>query len=638
LVPAHAAQLWITNTPAGSGQGDTLHAAFGKVNTNFTYLFNNASYSPPTGTGFPHITAGVQDSASKLIDTADINNSQVTYGKIQNVSATDLLLGRASVGAGIVEEIPLTSFGRLLLAAASTAAQRTALGLTIGTDVQAYNAHLQTLSGISSNGILARTSAGEVRSLQLLSGYGITVTNGFGSNGLNPAFGINLEAGTNIVLTSNGLAIVINNSANPSGSYTPPTGTGFPHITAGVQDSASKLVDTADINNLQVTSGKLASGIDAAKIGGGGVSTTEFDFLGTVTSDVQAQINLKAPSLSPTLTTPILGVATATSINKVAITQPATSATLTIADGKTLTANNSLTLAGTDATTQTFPATSGTVLTSVSKANEVQAGFLAADAGSTDDYVITLTPAITAYSAGTHYYFSANTANTGAATLNINGIGVKNIAKVSVTGGSNTTLEDGDIQAGQWVDVVYTGIRFQMVSRLGAQHFKSYLKFNYPRRIDGAGVTIPNTNDFTLPTFMIPRFSGTAATNANYVRFGVRVPKDFDVNVVPTANLTVRLTAADTAAQIYNVGFASVANSAVSAATAGTWIKLDVAADASGSSDDVESVSSVALTGWNSGSTAGQWWVIELNRDGATDASTVASELLELEIQYGAVQ
>lgn len=47
--------------------------------------------------------------------------------------------------------------------------------------------------------------------------------------------------------------------------------------------------------------------------------------------------------------------------NKVTITAPATSATLTIANGKTLTANNSITLAGTDATTMTFPSTSGTV-------------------------------------------------------------------------------------------------------------------------------------------------------------------------------------------------------------------------------------------------------------------------------------
>lgn len=64
---------------------------------------------------------------------------------------------------------------------------------------------------------------------------------------------------------------------------------------------------------------------------------------------------------SPTLVTPILGVATATSINKMAITAPATSSTLAVADGKTFTVNNTLTLAGTDATTMTFPTTSATI-------------------------------------------------------------------------------------------------------------------------------------------------------------------------------------------------------------------------------------------------------------------------------------
>jgi len=63
---------------------------------------------------------------------------------------------------------------------------------------------------------------------------------------------------------------------------------------------------------------------------------------------------------SPTLATPNIGAATATSINKIAITAPATSATLTIANGKTLTANNTLTLAGTDGTTLTGPATTPT--------------------------------------------------------------------------------------------------------------------------------------------------------------------------------------------------------------------------------------------------------------------------------------
>jgi hypothetical protein len=64
---------------------------------------------------------------------------------------------------------------------------------------------------------------------------------------------------------------------------------------------------------------------------------------------------------SPTLVTPTIGVATATSINKLAITAPASGATLTIADGKTLIANNSLTLAGTDGKTMTFPSTDATI-------------------------------------------------------------------------------------------------------------------------------------------------------------------------------------------------------------------------------------------------------------------------------------
>lgn len=63
---------------------------------------------------------------------------------------------------------------------------------------------------------------------------------------------------------------------------------------------------------------------------------------------------------SPTLVTPVLGVATATSINKVAITAPASSATLTIADGKTVTHNATTTFVGTDGKTLTV-SNSGTL-------------------------------------------------------------------------------------------------------------------------------------------------------------------------------------------------------------------------------------------------------------------------------------
>lgn len=68
-----------------------------------------------------------------------------------------------------------------------------------------------------------------------------------------------------------------------------------------------------------------------------------------------------ARATSPAFVTPGLGAATATTINRVTITAPATAATLTLADNKTATINNSLTLAGTDTTTMTFPATSATI-------------------------------------------------------------------------------------------------------------------------------------------------------------------------------------------------------------------------------------------------------------------------------------
>lgn len=64
-------------------------------------------------------------------------------------------------------------------------------------------------------------------------------------------------------------------------------------------------------------------------------------------------------SNSPSLVTPSLGVASATSINGLTVTS--STGTLTLANAKTLTVNNTITLAGTDATTITLPSTTGTV-------------------------------------------------------------------------------------------------------------------------------------------------------------------------------------------------------------------------------------------------------------------------------------
>lgn len=103
----------------------------------------------------------------------------------------------------------------------------------------------------------------------------------------------------------------------------------------------------------------------ASSSGGGGGSGTVTDvsvvtangFAGTVADSTTTP----AITLTTTITGTLFGNGTAISASKLALTQPATGSTLTIIDGKTLTANHSLTLAGTDSTTMTFPSTSATI-------------------------------------------------------------------------------------------------------------------------------------------------------------------------------------------------------------------------------------------------------------------------------------
>jgi hypothetical protein len=101
-------------------------------------------------------------------------------------------------------------------------------------------------------------------------------------------------------------------------------------------------------------------------------------------------------STSPTLTTPVLGVASATTINKVTLTAPATGSTLTIADGKTLTASNTLTFTGTDASSVAFGA-GGTVLYAVPNASTQVSSLGVGTAASGTTGEIRATNAITSF-------------------------------------------------------------------------------------------------------------------------------------------------------------------------------------------------------------------------------------------------
>jgi len=87
--------------------------------------------------------------------------------------------------------------------------------------------------------------------------------------------------------------------------------------------------------------------------------------------------------------------------------------------------------------------------------NSLIVGF---DNGTTDDYVITL-PDFKGYATGMSVLFKANTVNTGACTLNINGMGAKAIVK-----GITTALSNADILALMWCQCVYDGVAFVLLN------------------------------------------------------------------------------------------------------------------------------------------------------------------------------
>lgn len=88
-----------------------------------------------------------------------------------------------------------------------------------------------------------------------------------------------------------------------------------------------------------------------------------------------------------------------------------------------------------------------------------QTAQFAAAAGSANAFTLTLSPVPTAYAAGQRFSFTANNANTGTCTLNVNGLGAVQIFKFK-----NVGLEVGDIKSGQVVEVSYDGTNFEMQS------------------------------------------------------------------------------------------------------------------------------------------------------------------------------
>jgi hypothetical protein len=100
-----------TEADFGTTQGQGTPLVINEVNDRTYYLkagvvtptaIGGGGGSTPTGTGFIHVTAGVQDGAAALVQTADITDGNVTLIKLANM-ATASLYYRKTAGAGAPE-------------------------------------------------------------------------------------------------------------------------------------------------------------------------------------------------------------------------------------------------------------------------------------------------------------------------------------------------------------------------------------------------------------------------------------------------------------------------------------------------------------------------------------------------------
>ena len=133
-----AGNLSIVSTLPVVNGGTGTTTITGIVNGNGTSVMRAAvagtDYLTPTGsaallTGFPILNQNTTGTAAKVTTNANLTGevtsvgnattiaaNAISYTKIQNVSATDKVLGRVSSGAGIIEEIATTGTGNVVRA------------------------------------------------------------------------------------------------------------------------------------------------------------------------------------------------------------------------------------------------------------------------------------------------------------------------------------------------------------------------------------------------------------------------------------------------------------------------------------------------------------------------------------------
>jgi len=142
----------------------------------------------------------------------------------------------------------------------------------------------------------------------------------------------------------------------------------------------------------------------------------------------------------------------------------------------------------------------------------------------TDTYVATASPALTAYAAGNLFSLVVPNTNTGASTINIDGLGAKAITRTG-----STALVAGDMIATEVVIVVYDGTRFQLINA------NSFTNLLVSGTLTYGGVTLTNAVTGTGKMML-----DTNPTVTNYVESVVAIGTVTSSSTLSLTNGTVQ--------------------------------------------------------------------------------------------------